>query len=101
MSRFYLVRRVPGGAWDPLRGLRDQKGWAAHAAFMNALTAEGVVQLGGAVGRREGFLLVMRAPDEATVRARLTDDPWTVAGLLEIERIQPWRLLLDARSDGE
>ena len=78
--------------------MRDQALWAEHAAFMDALTAEGFVVLGGPLGRGEEILLVVVSASEDGVRARLAADPWSESGLLEIGHIEPWTILLDNRS---
>ena len=51
---------------------REQAGWGEHAAFMDALTEDGFIVLGGPAGEgvREKFLLVVDADGEATIRAR-------------------------------
>ena len=95
---YFAVRRVRGPAWDASRGLREQALWTEHAGFMNALAAEGFVVLGGPLGAGEEVLLVIDAPGEAIVRARLAADPWSTAGLLEIGRVEPWTVLLDSRA---
>jgi uncharacterized protein YciI len=77
--------------------MRSQALWAEHAAFMNALAAEGFVVLGGPLGSGEEVLLVINAVSEDAVRTRLEADPWSESGLLEIERIEPWTILLDSR----
>jgi uncharacterized protein YciI len=77
--------------------MRDQALWAGHAAFMNALAAEGFVVLGGPLGTGEEVLLVIDAASEDTIRARLAGDPWTDARLLVIKSVQPWTVLLDGR----
>jgi uncharacterized protein YciI len=98
MPTYMAVRRVRGPAWDPALPMRSQALWAEHAAFMNALAAEKLILLGGPLGTGEEVLLVFDADSEATVRARLADDPWTTTGLLEIRRVEPWSILLDGRS---
>lgn len=67
---------------------------------MNALAAERFVVLGGPLGEDEEgeeVLLVIDAPSEAVIRTRLGADPWTRSGQLEIVRVEPWTILLDAR----
>jgi uncharacterized protein YciI len=95
MIRYYLVERGKGPAWDHSRPRREQAGWDEHAAFMDALADSGVIVLGGPVGEGDGdeALLVVDAPDEASVRALLAADPWP-AELLTIESIRPWQILL-------
>ena len=76
--------------------MREQKGWAEHAAFMNGLMDDRVVALGGPIrkGPRHRALLILRAPDEETLRARLAEDPWMRSGVLRIGEVLPWELLL-------
>jgi len=95
MADYYLVTRAKGPAWDDARGRREQAGWAEHAAFMDALAAEGVVVLGGPVGEGDGdyALLVVDLPSEAAVRQRLAGDPWGER-VLVTESIRPWSVLL-------
>jgi ketosteroid isomerase-like protein/uncharacterized protein YciI len=89
------VRRRRGPAWNTALTLREQAGWGAHAAFMNALAAEGFVVLGGPLGDGTETLLIVNATSVDVVASRLASDPWTLTGLLELERIEPWTLLLD------
>jgi uncharacterized protein YciI len=80
------------------RRRREQARWDAHAAFMDALAEEGFVVLGGPIGEGDGenVLLVLDADSEATVRARLAEDPWP-DDLLRITRVRPWSVWLRAR----
>jgi uncharacterized protein YciI len=96
--RYFAVRRVRGAAWDPARARHEQALWAEHAAFMNALAAEGFVILGGPLGTGEEVLLIVGAPSEEVIRERLAADPWSAMGLLEIGSVEPWTILLDGRS---
>ena len=98
MPTYLAVRRVRGPAWNATLPMRAQALWAEHAAFMNALAAEGFVVLGGPLGSGEETLLVIDSVSEDAVRARLAADPWTRSGLLEIGRVEPWTILLDGRS---
>jgi uncharacterized protein YciI len=100
MAGYFLVDRAKGPAWDHSRPRREQPGWDEHAAFMDALAEEGFVVLGGPVGEGDGdnALLVVHAENEAEVRARLADDPWSEE-VLRTESIRPWAVLLRS-SDG-
>jgi uncharacterized protein YciI len=99
MPRYFAVRRVRGPAWNWSRPMREQVLWDAHARFMNALTAEGFVVLGGPIGDDGAeTLLIIAAGSQETLLARLATDPWTHVGLLEIARVEPWTILLDGRS---
>ena len=95
-TSYLAVRRIRGRAWDASLPMRAQAQWAEHAAFMNALAAEGFVLLSGPLRSGEEVLLIVDAPDEATVRTRLAADPWTASGLLDIKTVEPWTILLDA-----
>jgi uncharacterized protein YciI len=95
MPTYFAVRRRRGRAWNPAVPMREQKLWAEHAAFMNTLAAEGFVVLGGLLGDGVDVLLIVDAPSEDAIRARLAADPWSPAGLLEIVRVEPWTILLE------
>ena len=93
----FAVRLVHGPGWDSSRQIRDQRGWAEHAAFMDGLVDDGLIILGGPVADGEQTLHVVEAADETEIRARLAADPWAEAGLLRIGTIEPWALWLDSR----
>jgi uncharacterized protein YciI len=97
VADYYLVQRARGPAWDHSRRRREQAGWDEHAAFMDALTEEGLVVLGGPVGEGDGenVLLVMDTDSEAVIHARLADDPWG-EDMLRTESIEPWSVWLRA-----
>ena len=95
MADYFLVKHVPGPAWDQSRSRREQDGWDEHAAFMDGLTAEGFIVLGGPVGAGDGdyALLVVDAESEAAIRARLAADPWEDT-ILQTESVEPWSVWL-------
>ena len=97
---YFVVFRRREGPWDWSRGMREQADWDAHAAFMDALAAEGFVVLGGPLGDGKRVLHVVDAPDEAAVRARLAEDPWERTGLLRTVSVEPWEVLLRAPTTG-
>jgi uncharacterized protein YciI len=99
VTEYFLVRSAKGPSWDHGRLRREQRGWDEHATFMDALTDEGLVVLGGPVGEGDGddALLVVELPDESTVRARLAGDPWYRDGMLRIRDVERWNVLLDSR----
>jgi uncharacterized protein YciI len=94
---YYLVERARGPAWDHSKRRREQAGWDAHAAFMDALVEEGLVILGGPVGDGDGenALLIVDADSEAAIRARLAEDPWE-NDMLTTESVKPWSVWLRA-----
>jgi uncharacterized protein len=95
MPDHFLVENAKGPAYDHSRGRREQEGWDEHAAFMDRLAEEGFIVLGGPIGEGDGenTLLVIKADDEATVRARLAEDPWSET-ILTIDSIRPWSVWL-------
>ena len=97
MADYYLVELARGPAWDHSRRRREQAGWDEHAAFMDALTEEGIVLLGGPIGEGDGEnpLLVVDVASEAVIRARLADDPWA-NDMLTIASGRPWSVWLRA-----
>lgn len=97
MADYYLVERARGPAWDFSRPRRSQAGWDEHAAFMDALAEEGMVVLGGPVGEGDGenVLLVVDVESDATIRARLAEDPWG-EDMLTTESVKPWSVWLRA-----
>lgn len=92
---YFVVTCEHGPGWDDTRGIRQQAGWDEHAAFLDALVADGFVVLGGPLGDGHRALLVVEAADEDDVRARLEPDPWMEAQLLEIGMLEPWAVWLD------
>jgi uncharacterized protein YciI len=93
----FAVTLVHGPAWDDSRPIRQQRGWDAHAAFMDGLVDDGFLIIGGPIGDGDRTLHAVEAADEGEVRTSLGADPWAAAGLLEIGSIEPWALWLDSR----
>ena len=94
----FLCTLVHGPAWDSTRGIREQDGWAEHAAFMDDLVDEGLIVVGGPVGDGDYTAHLVRAADERQARARLSDDPWSSDGHLAVGLLEPWSLWLDGRN---
>jgi uncharacterized protein YciI len=91
----FVVVHKPGPEWDAARGMREQRDWDAHAAFMDELAADGFIVLGGPIGGGgHRAMLVVDAADEAEVRARLDADPWK-PHMLAIDSVRPWTILLE------
>jgi uncharacterized protein YciI len=93
----FVVMLLPGPAWNESLPMRAQAGWDDHARFMDELTANGFVMMGGPLPDSRERLLIVAAENEQTVRETLRRDPWQTAGILTIERIRPWTVLLDSR----
>jgi uncharacterized protein YciI len=62
---------------------------------------DGFVVLGGPFGdaTARGARLIVRTDTEQAVRDRMADDPWTQLGLLEMESIEEWEVLLSSEPD--
>ena len=91
---YFVVTRVPGPAWDPARGMREQERWHDHAAFMDGLAEEGWIVLGGPLGKGSRFMHVVAAASAEEVEARLDADPWTPMDMLRTAGSEPWEILL-------
>jgi hypothetical protein len=65
----FVVTEERGPSWDASRPRREQDGWDAHAAFMDALVEDGFVVLGGPLGDGLRVLLVTGAASERHVAA--------------------------------
>lgn len=93
----FVVIRMPGPAWNENLPMRAQADWDNHARFMDDLTANGFVIMGGPLPNSREILLIVSAESEHTVRETLQRDPWEPAGILTTQRVQPWTILLDSR----
>jgi hypothetical protein len=96
MKRLFVVTRVRGEAWDPNKPMNAQVQWPEHATFMDDLATNRFVILGGPLGDGTTTLLVVDAADENEIRSTLARDPWSRLGLLELQSIQLWTVLLQA-----
>jgi uncharacterized protein YciI len=96
MKKLFVVTRIRGKAWDPSKPMRSQAQWPEHATFMDELATNRFVVLGGPLDDGEQILLVVDAADEAEIRSTLEGDPWSKSGVLEVQSIQLWTVLLQA-----
>ena len=96
MARLFAVTRSRGPRWDHSRPMEQQADWDSHAAFMDRLTADGFVLLGGPLEGTMDVLLIVRANDEEQIRVVLSADPWSGTDLLTPVRVVPWTLRLGA-----
>ncbi len=63
---------------------------------MDELATNRFVILGGPLGDEGKTLLIVDAADEGEIRSTLARDPWNKSGLLEVQSIQLWTVLLQA-----
>jgi uncharacterized protein YciI len=96
MKRLFVVTRIRGKAWDQTKPMRSQEQWPEHATFMDDLATNRFVVLGGPLGDEDNVMLVVDAADEKQIRSTLADDPWSKSGVLEVESVQLWTVLLQA-----
>ena len=101
MKTRFVVIQTKGPSWDPTRLRRAQALWNDHAEFMDKLTADGFVVLGGPLGEADGddALLVVDASGADAISSTLSKDPWSKAGILQIKSIQRWTIFLEAERD--
>jgi uncharacterized protein YciI len=99
VAGYFLVRQARGPAWDPTRGRREQAGWKQHVAFIDRLTGDGKLPLGGPIGDIDGqhVVLVVHAASEDEARGMFADDPW-MDSILRIESVESWTLWIGADS---
>jgi uncharacterized protein YciI len=95
MADHFLVEQDKGPGWDHDRQRREQRGWDAHAAYMDSLADEGRIILGGPIGEGDGehTLLIFRATTETEVQDALEQDPW-FEDVLTVVSVRPWSVWL-------
>jgi uncharacterized protein YciI len=97
---YFAVTRAAGSGWALGKGALEQPGASDHAAFMNGLAGQGFVLLAGPLAGSESgrlrALLIVDAANEAEIRTRLADDPWTATERLELTSIEPWNVFVGA-----
>ena len=101
MKTRFIVLQEKGPSWEPTRPRRSQAQWTEHAAFMDKLTADGFIILGGPLGEGDGddALLVFNGADKETILATLQDDPWIQSEILKVKAIHLWTIFLEATAD--
>jgi uncharacterized protein YciI len=97
--QLFAVIRTHGAAWQPSSPIEGQEQWDAHARFMDALEAKGVIVLGGPLEGTPDVLLVMRVNSAEEAAQHFQDDPWTRLDLLRTKQITPWTLRLGTLPD--
>jgi hypothetical protein len=95
---FLVVLRQSGPEFDRSRRLEEQSGWSEHAAFMDALVADGFIVLGGPLADDGRVAHAVEAESPQAVRETLARDPWSETHL-RVDTIEPWTIRLDARWD--
>ena len=92
LLKLFVVIRTRGSAWREDLPLESQPEWPAHAAFMDALAAEGVAILVGPIEGTQDALIIARAHNAQELVARMEADPWSPMDMLRTTRVAPWQL---------
>jgi uncharacterized protein YciI len=93
---FLVVLRQSGPEFDRSRPLEEQSRWSEHAAYMDALVADGFIVLGGPLADEGRVAHAVEADSPQAVRETLARDPWSETHL-RVDTIEPWAIRLDAR----
>jgi uncharacterized protein YciI len=93
----FIVLSTAGVHRDLAKGTREQPFWDEHAAFIDGLVEEGFIFLGGPLVDEGGAMVVVRADDEAAVRAKFARDPWYQEQILELVSVKRWEMFIDRR----
>jgi hypothetical protein len=93
-KQLFAVISSRGPGWQNSRPMEEQQDWHVHAAFMDALVADGFVLLGGPLEGTSRVLLIVRADNEDQIRMRLSGDSWIKNDLLRVTEVAPWMLRL-------
>jgi hypothetical protein len=93
-KKVFAVIRTRGPRWNDAESMEGQPDWRRHADQMSAMVADGFMLLGGPLVGTRDVLLVVRATNEAEIKARLDADCWTINGLLRTLQVTPWWLRL-------
>ncbi|MDG4823064.1 hypothetical protein O7635_14510 [Asanoa sp. WMMD1127] len=96
MAMFLVMRERAGPRWQAGQPLEAQDGFPAHAEFMDALVAAGVVVLGGPLADDVRVALAVKAESAESVASTLAADPWTGSHLRTVA-VDPWTIRLGGR----
>ncbi|HLZ32063.1 MAG TPA: hypothetical protein VKV73_32480 [Chloroflexota bacterium] len=85
-----------GPAWIRGRGSRQQPHWHGHAAFIDNLTARGLLVAGGPFADESGAMNILAGPLERTeVEQLYATDPFLMHAIFRLERVAPWLVFVD------
>ncbi len=82
--------------WDPSREAHEQDGFAAHAAFVGGLEADGFIAVAGLMVPSTDVLFIFLADSEAEVRERMSRDPWQKDGHARLIRVEEIHIRIGA-----
>lgn len=97
MSKTFVTLSVAGPQRDLTKGAREQPYWDEHAQFIDGLTTEGFILMGGPFEDEGGAMLVVRAESAEEALEKLKPDPWYTRGVLQLDSIHRWDIFIDQR----
>jgi uncharacterized protein YciI len=93
---FLVVLHRSGPDWLGVQPLEEQSGWEEHARFMDELTEQGFIVLGGPLADEHRVVHVVEAESEDAIRTTLARDPWHNSHLV-LASIDGWTIRLGGR----
>lgn len=68
----------------------------AHRDYLRRLLDDGTLHEAGRFGHERGGLIVYNTEAEGVARALLDNDPFTTEGVISIDSVQEWKVILSA-----
>ena len=93
--RRVVVRFRAGPAWRD-GSIREQLGWDEHADFVDDLVARGIMVMGGPFSDHSGGLTLYEGVSEDEARTIAERDPWVANGVVVLEEVRSWNVVVDA-----
>ncbi|HTY93578.1 MAG TPA: hypothetical protein VMC02_06805 [Steroidobacteraceae bacterium] len=82
--------------WDKATPAPEQPGFAAHAAYMHGMEAEGFIGLAGLLQETGDVVFIFHAAEADEVRKRLSQDPWQQDGRVRLARVEEIHIRIGA-----
>ena len=95
MTRRVIVRFRAGPTWEPGGPVREQPGWDAHVAFVDALVEQGTLVMGGPYSDNSGTMMLLEGVDAAEAERILAGDPFIENQVFLLEEIREWTIFVD------
>ncbi|HEV2127876.1 MAG TPA: YciI family protein [Thermomicrobiales bacterium] len=68
----------------------------AHREYLKQLLDEGTLHEAGRFGDERGGLIVYNTESESDARTLLDRDPFSTSGIISIDSVQEWKVILSA-----
>ena len=95
MKQTFVIIFSAGANRDLSKGAREQRHWEEHAEFIDQLSGEGFILMGGPLVDDGGALLIVRAESKKLVFEIFQQDPWVKQKILHLDSIQRWQIFLN------